>query len=152
MLSIYKSCRVVGNLKRLSHKITAAPLSTIANPLSSGLSAELSVRSVPAVGGKRFLSTAADKTHNITFTTISDMQRQVCALYPNRNVFGTRKGDVYEWMKYSEFGRDVQLCRNVLTKHNVGAGDKVCLIANNRVEWAVVYFAAVSLGAQVVPM
>ena len=42
--------------------------------------------------------------------------------------------------------------RNVLTKHNIGASDKVCLISNNRVEWAIVYFATVSLGAQVVPM
>ncbi len=115
MISINKSCRAVSALtqrqvrrtfKRLSYKVSA-PLATTANPFSSGLH----VWSPALSTGKRFLSSSNDITHNISFATIADMQRQVCELYPNRNSFGTRKGDVYEWMKYSEFGRKVQLCR-----------------------------------------
>lgn len=40
----------------------------------------------------------------------------------------------------------------MLASHNIGRDDKVALISDNRVEWAVTYFAANSLGAQLIPM
>jgi long-chain acyl-CoA synthetase len=46
----------------------------------------------------------------------------------------------------------VDKCRSVLSSHNIGQDDKVALISDNRVEWAVTYFAANSLGAQIIPM
>lgn len=55
-------------------------------------------------------------------------------------------------MTYAEFGREVEKCRNVLASHNIGVNDKVALISDNRVEWAVTFFAANSLGAQIIPM
>lgn len=36
--------------------------------------------------------------------------------------------------------------------HNIGKDDKVAMISDNRVEWAVTFFAANSLGAQIIPM
>lgn len=42
--------------------------------------------------------------------------------------------------------------RNVLASHNIGVNDKVAVISDNRVEWAVTFFAANSLGAQIIPM
>jgi long-chain acyl-CoA synthetase len=46
----------------------------------------------------------------------------------------------------------VDKCRSVLASHNIGMDDKVAMISDNRVEWAVIYFAANSLGAQIIPM
>ena len=46
----------------------------------------------------------------------------------------------------------VEKCRSVLASHNVGIDDKVAMISDNRVEWAVTFFAANSLGAQIIPM
>jgi long-chain acyl-CoA synthetase len=46
----------------------------------------------------------------------------------------------------------VDKCRSVLASHNIGRNDKVAMISDNRVEWAVTYFAANSLGAQIIPM
>lgn len=46
----------------------------------------------------------------------------------------------------------VQRFRYVLKQHNIGVDDKVALISNNRVEWAVAYYATLGMGAQIVPM
>ena len=42
--------------------------------------------------------------------------------------------------------------RNVLVHHKIGRGDKVALISNNRVEWAVAFYAVASVGGSIVPM
>jgi acyl-CoA synthetase (AMP-forming)/AMP-acid ligase II len=39
-----------------------------------------------------------------------------------------------------------------LYHHQVGRGDKVAIISNNRVEWAVAMYAVTGVGAQLVPM
>lgn len=40
----------------------------------------------------------------------------------------------------------------MLAHHHVGRGDKVALISNNRVEWAVAFYAVASVGGSIVPM
>lgn len=83
------------------------------------------------------------------------MQRDSCENFSNKDLFGTRSKtdpNVFNWMTYGEFGREVDKCRSVLASHNVGVDDKVAMISDNRVEWAVTYFAANSLGAQIIPM
>lgn len=66
-----------------------------------------------------------------------------CEKFSDRPCFGSRseKGDKYDWISYQEFGRRVQKFRNVLTHHKIGPGDKVAIISNNRVEWAVAFYA-----------
>jgi long-chain acyl-CoA synthetase len=72
--------------------------------------------------------------------------------YASRNAFGTRNGDKFDWTTYKELGVMVQRFRNVLAHHNVGRGDKVSIISNNRLEWAVAMYAVTGVGAQLVPM
>jgi acyl-CoA synthetase (AMP-forming)/AMP-acid ligase II len=88
------------------------------------------------------------------FTTLVDLQAQSCTLFSDRPCFGSRsdKGDKYVWVTYGEFGRRVEKFRNVLVHHRIGKGDKVALISNNRVEWAVAFYAVASVGGSVVPM
>ena len=86
------------------------------------------------------------------FETLVEMQINACKKFVNNNVFGTRRGDHFEWITYLDFNRSIQKFRNVLIHHNIGQNDKIALISNNRVEWAVIMFAASSLGAVIVPM
>lgn len=86
------------------------------------------------------------------FKTLVDMQLATSKEYADKPLFGTKKGSQFEWMQYSDFGKNVQLFRNVLIHHNINKGDRVAVISNNRVEWAIAFYATVSLGASFVPM
>lgn len=55
-------------------------------------------------------------------------------------------------MTYAEFGTKVELFRKVLHELGLGKDDKVAVISNNRIEWAVACFATASIGGQIVPM
>ena len=108
----------------------------------------------PVVIRRKFASQqiAATGPADIEFDTIVEMQQKACQLYANKPLFGTRVKNEYEWMKYSDFDSKVQLFRNVLSHHNIGKDDKVALISNNRVEWAVAMYAVAGMGGQLVPM
>lgn len=80
------------------------------------------------------------------------MQSRACEMYSSKPLFGTRIQNQYEWMTYFDFDKQVQLFRRVLKKHNIGKNDKVALISNNRVEWAVAMYAVAGVGGQLVPM
>ena len=86
------------------------------------------------------------------FASLVDMQRRSCAAHGNRPLFGTKRGGVYQWMTYGEFGAEVDRCRAALGALGVGRGDRVSVIANNRVEWAVGAYGTYSLGGTYVPM
>ena len=73
--------------------------------------------------------------------------------FPDRPLFGTKnKSGTYDWITYREFGRRVDNLRGGLTQLGIGKDDVVGVIANNRVEWAVVHFATLGLGGRFVPM
>ena len=86
------------------------------------------------------------------YTTIPELAEEACKLFSERKSFGTRVGNEYKWITYDEFGRLVQKFRNVLNHHHIGRGDKVAIISNNRVEWAIAMYAVTGVGAQLVPM
>ena len=92
--------------------------------------------------------------NEINFDTMHDMFEKSVKVNASNHVFGTFKEEkgVYEWMTYAELGREVQKFRNVLAHHSFGHDDKVAVICNNRVEWAVVALAAASRGGHIVPM
>jgi long-subunit acyl-CoA synthetase (AMP-forming) len=102
----------------------------------------------------RFLSTAAEiyNQPQYNYSHLSEMQIKSCATFKENPLFGTRNGQKFDWITYGEFGHQVDKFRYVLTKHGIGKNDKVGIISNNRVEWAVAAYATASLGAQYVPM
>jgi long-chain acyl-CoA synthetase len=69
-----------------------------------------------------------------------------------RELFGTKKDGAWVWTTYGEFKTDVDKARGGLASLGVGRGDKVAVIADNRVEWAVIAYACFGLGAAMVPM
>jgi long-chain acyl-CoA synthetase len=87
-----------------------------------------------------------------TFTSLVDMQERACRRHADRRLFGTKIDGIYRWITYREFGELVDCFRSALSGLGVGRGDKVAIISNNRVEWAVGAYATYGLGAHYVPM
>ena len=86
------------------------------------------------------------------YDVIPDIMVNGVKNYADKQCLGTRVGDGYEWITYSEFGELIDRFRRVLKKHKIERGDKVALISNNRVEWATAMYAVTGVGAQLVPM
>lgn len=110
----------------------------------------------------RMMSTAPADQHNdmydddhstsTKFKSMVDIFEESAIEFADRPALGTRVDDEFQYMNYNTLARDVQKFRNVLSHHDISINDKVTIISNNRVEWVVAWYAAVSLGAQIVPM
>jgi hypothetical protein len=81
--------------------------------------------------------------------TLVQLQARAAIKFADTDCFGSRIGDEFKWISYKEFDLEVQKFRNVLTHLKIGRGDKVALISNNRVEWAVAFYAVNGVGGQV---
>lgn len=86
------------------------------------------------------------------FDSLVDMQEVSCRLHAGRRLFGTKREGRFEWMTYADFATAVDAARGGLAAHGVGPGDRVAVISNNRVEWAISAYATYGLGAHWVPM
>lgn len=96
------------------------------------------------------MSTANDWKPN--FETLVDVYVNSVKKFGHRPLFGEKKNGQWRWTTYGEFARMVDDLRGGLAQLGVGAGDKVAVISNNRVEWAVGAYASYTLGAAYVPM
>src|SRR5205823_12383675 len=67
-------------------------------------------------------------------------------------LFGTKTGDAWVFTTYAQFKKLVDDLRGGLAGLGIGRGDKVGIISNNRIEWAVAAYATYGLGAAYVPM
>ena len=87
------------------------------------------------------------------FKNLPDLLHQAVARFGTHPLFGTRTVDG-EWIyiTYGEFGELVSQFRGALALLGLEPGDRLAIISNNRVEWAVGAYAAYTLGACVVPM
>jgi long-chain acyl-CoA synthetase len=65
---------------------------------------------------------------------------------------GSNRSGRWEWVTFGDFDRQVGSARAMLAGFGVARGDRVAVIANNRLEWAVCAYAAWTLGAVFVPM
>jgi long-chain acyl-CoA synthetase len=86
------------------------------------------------------------------FDTIVDIYKHSIPAYPTRPLFGVKKAGAWTWTTYAEFGKAVDRARRGLGELGIGKGDKVAIIANNRVEWAVAAYATYGRAAAYVPM
>eukprot|EP01137_Pigoraptor_chileana_P023273 Opistho-2@89278 len=87
------------------------------------------------------------------FDNLVRMQQSSCGKWPAKDLFGvkTATGD-FKWTSYGEFAQQVDHFRGALSGLGVKPGDKVAVISNNRLEWAIGAYATYSLGAHYVPM
>ncbi len=86
------------------------------------------------------------------FTNLVQLMRAAVERYGDRPLFGVHSNGTWDWKTYREFGRLVDHFRSGLASLGVGRGDKVAVISNNRLEWAVGAHATYGLGASYVPM
>lgn len=89
---------------------------------------------------------------NPQFDTLTEIFDHATATFPDRPLFGVKKGGTWEWSTYADFAVAVGRVRTGLASLGVSSGDRVALIANNSPEWAMVAYATYGLGASVVPM
>ena len=85
------------------------------------------------------------------FNNLAGMQAVSCKKYADNKLFGTKTGGEWVWTKYAEFATQVEAFRGFLSSLGVQKDDRVAVVSNNRVEWAVGAFAAFGLGAWYVP-
>jgi len=86
------------------------------------------------------------------FPDLVSMWERLTTRYAERPLFGEKRAAGWVWQSYAQVGEKVDAFRAALAGLGVGQGDRVALISNNRVEWAVVVHATLSLGAVYVPM
>src|SRR5258708_16668471 len=87
-----------------------------------------------------------------TIVSLVDLLDHSAEKYAARRLFGTKTGDAWVYTTYGQFKKLVDQMRGGLAQLGVGRGDKVGIIANNRIEWAVCAYATYGLGAAYVPM
>ncbi len=86
-------------------------------------------------------------------TTLVEMLTSSVEEYPENPLFGQRGIDgEWHWITYAEFGEEIDKARGGLSSLGITKGDRVAIISDNRVEWAVGAHATYSLGAVWVPM
>ncbi len=89
------------------------------------------------------------------FENLVDVFDHAISQFPSRELFGTKKNGTWVWTTYAEFAAQVNKARGGLAALGISPGGgeaKVAVIADNRVEWAVLEYACFGLGAAMVPM
>src|SRR5581483_2899993 len=86
------------------------------------------------------------------FDTLVDIYEHATKEFSSRELFGTKKDGRWVWTTYGEFRDQVEAMRAGLAEIGVAKGDRVVIISDNRVEWAVMAYACFTLGAVFVPM
>ena len=86
------------------------------------------------------------------FKTLVELWERSTERHGPRELFGSKARGAWHWITYAQFKLEVDALRAGLSSLGIGAGDRVALIAGNRVEWAAACYATFSLGATFVPM
>jgi long-chain acyl-CoA synthetase len=87
------------------------------------------------------------------FRSLPDLFEASVARFTANPLFGTKQADgSWSWLSYGDFGEQVAQARAGLAGLGVGSGDRVAVIADNRVEWAVGAYGTYTLGGAWVPM
>lgn len=88
----------------------------------------------------------------MTFSTLGEIISNSAKRYGENPLWGVKKNGVYTWMTYSEFEILVRKLRAILKRDGLSRGERIAVIANNSVEFAMTVYAAYGLGAVAVPM
>ncbi len=86
------------------------------------------------------------------FNSLVDLLEKSTRRFSDKPLFGTKTGGAWRWIAYDEFRKDVDRFRAALGQLGVGRGDRVAIVANDSVEWAIAAYATFGRAAAFVPM
>ncbi len=86
------------------------------------------------------------------FRNLVELYESSVGRFTDNQLFGTRHTEGWRWITYGEFGKQVDYARGGLAGLGIEVGDRVAVISDNRVEWAIGAYATYGLGAAWVPM
>lgn len=86
------------------------------------------------------------------FETLVGLFAHAVDRYATRPAYGIRRGPEWAWYSYAQLGEMVARCRAGLAAIGVGRGDRVAILADNRLEWVVASHATYQRRAIFVPM
>ena len=84
--------------------------------------------------------------------SLTDLLEASVAAHGARAAFLTKESGGWRETSYAAFAQIVDELRGGMAALGIGPGDRVGLIADNRIEWAAVAYASYGLGAALVPM
>ena len=79
------------------------------------------------------------------FKTLVDLWERSTKTHASRPALGSKTADGWHFITYDEFRHETDRCRGGLKKLGITAGDRVAIVSNNRVEWALAAFATFGL-------
>ncbi len=85
-------------------------------------------------------------------TTLADLLPRAARIYGDAPAVMSKQGDAWVKRSFAEVEEAVRELALGLVALGVGRGDKVSILANTRPEWTYCDFAALSIGATVVPI
>jgi long-chain acyl-CoA synthetase len=91
-------------------------------------------------------------TYSPRFTNLIQIFSTSTEKYAPKRLFGTRKTNGWEWTTFAQFGELAAAARAGLHALGIRPGDRIAVISNNRLEWAVAAYGSYTLGAVYVPM
>lgn len=86
------------------------------------------------------------------YRNLAELLEYSASKFGSRRIFGEKVNGHYQWILYAEFAQKVRLLRSSLHGLGLCKGERIAIIANNSVAWAMTAYAAYGLGAIVVPM
>jgi long-chain acyl-CoA synthetase len=86
------------------------------------------------------------------FSDLVSMWERLTTRYAERPLFGEKRASGWVWKTYAEVAEQVDAFRAALASLGVGPDDRVALISDNRLEWAITVHATLGSGAAYVPM
>lgn len=89
---------------------------------------------------------------DLEIKTLSELIRNSARLYAERPFLGEKIDGTYRWTTYAEFEAEMLRVRALLKQCGASKGDRIAIIANNSVAFALAAYAAYGLGAVIVPM
>jgi long-chain acyl-CoA synthetase len=89
---------------------------------------------------------------NPRYSDMVELLSSAVSAFGARPLFGIRQERGWNWTTYRGFAATVDRCRAGLAALGVGHGDRVAVISNNRLRWAVAAHATYGLSAVHVPI
>src|SRR5690242_15940699 len=86
------------------------------------------------------------------FANLVELLEKSTRKFAHKPLFGSKTGGAWRWITYDQFRKDVDRFRASLAQMGVGRGDRVAIVANNSVEWAISAYATYGRGGAFVPM